>query len=185
MEMDLQTILNLRPRVVIIDELLCTNVVGCRMKRDKQDTSLIYWIQVSIYSCQYSTFRSLHDILKITGIDGWTDTWWILNLADEVVNIDLTADELINQLKKAKSISRGKNRPHWPIFFRRTFAPTARIGFKKWPPIRERKSKIKYQLVGSRHEIFFICISSNAVVAKTIIRKTTISQLLSQSLVLF
>ncbi len=177
-EMDLQAILNLRPEVVIIDELAHTNVVGCKNEKRWQDVIDILNSGINVISAvNIQHLESLHDIiLKITGIDvAERIPDRILNLADEVVNIDLTADELINRIKEGKVYQREKIETALANFFRREHLLQLReLALKEVATQLERKIEDEVPTGQAfRHEIFLACISSNAVVAKTIIRKTS------------
>ncbi len=104
-EMDLQAIINLGPEVVIVDELAHTNIEGSKNEKRWQDVMDIIDAGINVITAvniQY--IDSLNEeIKKITGIEvkeRIPDS--VLAQADEVVNIDLTADELIARLKEGK-----------------------------------------------------------------------------------
>src|SRR5215467_13799065 len=104
-EMDVQAILNLHPEVVVVDELAHTNIEGSKNEKRWQDVMDILDAGINVISAvNIQHIESLHDEVKdITGIDvaeRIPDS--VLREADEVVNIDLTADELITRLKEGK-----------------------------------------------------------------------------------
>ena len=104
-DMDVQTIINLRPEVVIVDELAHTNIKGSKNEKRWQDVMDILSAGINVISAlNIQHIESLHEEIKqITGIEvseRVPDS--ILTQADEVVNIDLTADELIDRLKEGK-----------------------------------------------------------------------------------
>ena len=104
-EMDVQAIINLRPEVVIVDELAHTNIEGSKNEKRWQDVLDILDAGINVISAvNIQHIESLNDEIKaITGIEvkeRIPDR--ILAQADEVVNIDLTADELITRLKEGK-----------------------------------------------------------------------------------
>ena len=89
-EMDTQAILNLHPEIVVVDELAHTNIEGSGNPKRWQD------VMQHIEGLNES-------VQEITGIEvreRVPDS--VLATADEVVNIDLTADELIERLKAGK-----------------------------------------------------------------------------------
>src|ERR1700739_725536 len=104
-EMDLNAIINLRPEVVVVDELAHTNIEGSKNEKRWQDVVDILNAGINVISAvNIQHVESLNEEIKqITGIEvkeRVPDK--IVGLADEVVNIDLTADELIARLKEGK-----------------------------------------------------------------------------------
>lgn len=104
-EMDLQAVINLRPEVVIIDELAHTNIEGSQNEKRWQDVMDILSAGINVISAvNIQHIESLNEEVKqITGVEvkeRVPDS--VLAQADEVVNIDLTADELIERLKEGK-----------------------------------------------------------------------------------
>ncbi len=104
-EMDVQAIINLRPEVVIVDELAHSNIEGSHNKKRWQDVMDILNGGINVISAvNIQHIESLYEEIKnITGIEvkeRVPDK--IIGLADEVVNIDLTADELIARLREGK-----------------------------------------------------------------------------------
>src|SRR6195952_1976689 len=110
-ELDVQAVINLRPEVVIVDELAHTNIEGSKNEKRWQDVLEIMDAGINVISAvNIQHIESLHaDIREITGVDvaeRIPDS--VLQQADEVVNIDLTADELITRLKEGKIYSQDK-----------------------------------------------------------------------------
>lgn len=104
-EMDLDSILRLHPELVIIDELAHTNIEGSRNEKRWQDVMELLDAGINIISAvNIQHIESLNKEVKgIAGIEvkeRIPDK--VLQDADEVVNIDLTAEELINRLKAGK-----------------------------------------------------------------------------------
>lgn len=104
-EMDVNAIINIHPEVVIVDELAHSNVEGSKNAKRWQDVSDILEAGISVISAvNIQHLESMNaEIETITGIpitERIPDT--ILESADEIVNIDLTADELIERLKAGK-----------------------------------------------------------------------------------
>ena len=101
-ELDVQAVLLLHPEVVIIDELAHSNIPGSKNEKRWQDVLDILDAGIDVISAvNIQHIESINeDVKKITGIEvkeRVPDK--MLQLADEVVNIDLTADELITRLK--------------------------------------------------------------------------------------
>ena len=104
-EMDLQAILNVGPEVVLVDELAHTNISGSKNEKRWQDVIEILNAGISVISAiNIQHIESLNqEVERITGIaitERIPDK--VLQLADEVVNIDLTVDELLDRLKEGK-----------------------------------------------------------------------------------
>ena len=104
-EMDLDAILQLHPELVIVDELAHTNIEGSRNEKRWQDVMELLDAGINVISAvNIQQIESLNEDVKgIAGIEvkeRIPDK--VLQDADEVVNIDLTAEELINRLKAGK-----------------------------------------------------------------------------------
>ena len=104
-EMDTQAIINLHPEIVVVDELAHTNVEGSGNPKRWQDVMQILEAGISVISAvNIQHIESLNEAVEqITGVEvreRIPDS--VLATADEVVNIDLTADELIDRLKAGK-----------------------------------------------------------------------------------
>ena len=95
-EMDLETILLLHPEVVVVDELAHSNVEGSKNKKRWEDVMELLEAGINVISAlNIQHIESLNDeIGNIAGIlvkERVPDR--VLEEADEVVNIDLTAEE--------------------------------------------------------------------------------------------
>ena len=104
-ELDVQAIISLRPEVVIVDELAHTNIAGSKNEKRWQDVMEILDSGINVISAvNIQHIESLNeDVKAITGVEvAERIPDKVLALADEVVNIDLTADELIGRLKEGK-----------------------------------------------------------------------------------
>lgn len=176
-EMDIQAIINLRPEVVIIDELAHTNIEGSKNNKRWQDVLEILDAGINVISAvNIQHIESLNaDIKAITGVDvAERIPDKILALADEVVNIDLTADELILRLKEGKIYREDKIKLALENFFKPEHILQLReLALKEVASQLERKIDIELpRHVALRHEKFLACISTNEVTAKNVIRKT-------------
>lgn len=176
-EMDLPAILNLRPEVVIVDELAHTNIEGSKNEKRWQDVMDIIEAGINVISAvNIQHIESLNEEIKeITGIEvkeRVPDK--VLALADEVVNIDLTADELISRLKEGKIYSAEKIETALKNFFKSDHILQLReLALKEVASQVERK--VETEVTKSnvlKHERFLACISTNEKTAKTVIRKT-------------
>lgn len=176
-EMDVQAIINLRPEVVIVDELAHSNIEGSKNDKRWQDVLDILNAGINVISAvNIQHIESLNEEVKeITGIEvkeRVPDS--VLAQADEVVNIDLTADELITRLKEGKIYQAEKIETALQHFFKSDHILQLReLALKEVASQVERKVESEVTKPNSlKHERFLACISSNEKTAKTVIRKT-------------
>lgn len=176
-EMDLKAILNRHPEVVIVDELAHTNIEGSKNGKRWQDVMDILQAGISVITAvNIQHLESLNeDVEEITGIaitERIPDK--ILQLADEIVNIDLTADELIGRLKEGKIYDKSKIERALQNFFKSDKILQLReLALKEVAHHLERKIDVEVpKQIKLRPERFLACISSNAETSKVVIRKT-------------
>ena len=176
-EMDVQAIINARPEVVIVDELAHTNIEGSKNEKRWQDVMEILSAGINVISAvNIQHIESLNkEVKNITGIEvNERIPDKVLFQADEVVNIDLTADELITRLKEGKIYTPDKIEISLKNFFKSTQILQLReLALKEVASQVERK--VDSELIKTdtlKHEKFLACISSNDATAKTVIRKT-------------
>mgnify|MGYP001290662524 CR=1 FL=1 len=177
-EMDMQSILNIHPEVVIVDELAHTNIEGSKNEKRWQDVIEILEAGINVISAvNIQHIESLNEeIQQITGIEvkeRIPDR--VLQLADEVVNIDLTADELIVRLKEGKIYHASKIETALRNFFQvEKILQLRELALKEVASQVERKVDTEVTIKAKlRHERFLACIGSNHETAKKIIRKTS------------
>lgn len=176
-EMDLDTILLLNPEWVIVDELAHSNIPGSRNEKRWQDVVEILKAGINVISAvNIQHIESINQEVKlITGVEVQErvpDS--ILQMADEVVNIDLTADELISRLKEGKIYDTSKVETALKNFFQADKILQLReLALKEVASQVERKVEIEIpRNIQLRHERFLACISTNDEVARKVIRKT-------------
>lgn len=176
-EMDVQAIINLRPEVVVVDELAHTNIEGSKNEKRWQDVLDILSAGINVISAvNIQHIESLNDEIKdITGIEvkeRIPDS--VLAQADEVVNIDLTADELITRLKEGKIYKAEKVQAALQNFFKSdNILQLRELALKEVASQVERKVETEVTKLNTlKHERFLACISSNEKTAKNVIRKT-------------
>ncbi|MBK6640848.1 MAG: sensor protein KdpD [Bacteroidetes bacterium] len=177
-EMDVQAIINLRPEVVIVDELAHTNIEGSKNEKRWQDVMDILAAGINVISAvNIQHIESLNEEVKeITGVEvkeRVPDS--VLSQADEVVNIDLTAGELIDRLKEGKIYDAEKVETALKNFFKSDHILQLReLALKEVASQVERKVESEVTKPNAlRHERFLACISSNEKMARTVIRKTS------------
>ena len=176
-ELDVQAIVNLHPEVVIIDELAHTNIEGSANEKRWQDVLEVLNAGINVISAvNIQHIESLNEeIRKITGVEVTErvpDS--VLDEADEVVNIDLTADELVARLREGKIYAADKISIALQNFFQpEKILQLRELALKEVASQVERK--IENELPRGSHlqtERFLACIGSNHETAKKVIRKT-------------
>lgn len=176
-ELDIQAVINLRPEVVVVDELAHTNIEGSKHEKRWQDVLEILDSGINVISAvNIQHIESLNEEVKsITGIEvreRIPDS--ILARADEVVNIDLTSDELISRLKEGKIYTADKIGIALQHFFKPDHILQLReLALKAVAAQVERKVESEVNKSAAvKHERFLACISSNDKTARNVIRKT-------------
>ena len=176
-EMDLDTIIRIHPEIVIIDELAHTNGEGSRNEMRGQDVLDLLEEGINVISAvniQHieSVNEEVHRISGIEVKERIPDS--VLEQADEVVNIDLTAEELITRLKAGKIYRPEKIEHALNNFFTVEHILQLRELALKEVALRvENKveNEVVISNVGVRHEKFLACISSHEKTPRKIIRK--------------
>lgn len=176
-ELDLQAILNLHPEVVIVDELAHSNIEGSKNEKRWQDALEILDAGINVISAvNIQHIEGLNEeVKKITGVDvaeRVPDS--ILHQADEVVNIDLTADELVNRLREGKIYAPEKVATALKNFFQsEKILQLRELALKEVASQVERKIETELpRSISLRPERFLAGISSNHETARMVIRKT-------------
>ena len=175
-EMDLDAIIQIHPEIVVVDELAHTNVEGSRNEKRWQDVMDLLDEGINVISAvNIQHIESVNE--EVQGISGIEvkeripDS--VLQEADEVVNIDLTAEELIARLKAGKIYKPEKVPTALNNFFKTENILQLRELALKEVALRVEK-KVENEVVtsvGVRHERFLACISSNEKTPRRIIRK--------------
>lgn len=176
-EMDIEAILIRKPELVLVDELAHTNIPGSLNKKRWEDVIQLIDSGINVISTlNIQHIESINkEVENITGIvikERIPDS--IIQLADEVVNIDLTISELIKRLEDGKIYDSEK-------------VPIARSNFfqeAKLLQLRELALREATRLVGrkiSREMVFppkrkdaiLTCISSNSISGINLIRQSS------------
>src|SRR5580765_2374196 len=176
-ELDVQAVINLRPEIVVIDELAHTNIEGSKNEKRWQDVMDILDAGINVISAiNIQHIESLNEEVKaITGVDvAERIPHNVLKEADEVVNIDLTADELVVRLKEGKIYARDKIERALNNFFQSDKILQLReLALKEVASQVERKIETELpRNQALKDERFMACISSNHEIARMVIRKT-------------
>jgi len=176
-ELDIDLVLKLRPEVVIIDELAHTNVPGLRHEKRYQDVEELLYNGINVISAlNIQHIESLNRVVQeITGVEvKETIPDRIIALADEVVNIDLTVDELMNRLKTGKIYKKDKIESALTNFFKKeNLLQLREIALREVADQLEKK--INYEIPrNERHdpERILVCIGNDHKQNEKIIRQS-------------
>jgi two-component system sensor histidine kinase KdpD len=175
-EMDLDAVLARRPAVAIVDELAHTNVPGSRHTKRYEDVVELLDAGIHVMTAvNIQHIETLNDaIARITGVrvrETVPDTF--LDRADEVINVDVTTDELRNRLRQGKVYRPDKVEQALTSFFRKANLTALRelalrlvadeVG-AKGASYRKREG-LEPALIPER---VMVCMSSNTEAARVI-----------------
>ncbi|MDX2072487.1 MAG: sensor protein KdpD [Haliscomenobacter sp.] len=176
-ELDLNAILVLHPTWVVVDELAHSNIPGSKNPKRWQDVMELLAAGINVITAvNIQHIESINDeVFRITGVqvqERVPDDF--LQKADEVVNIDLSAEDLITRLKEGKIYDPAKVEMALRNFFQpEKILQLRELALKEVATQVERKVEQEVpRSVKVRHERFLACISSNEATARKIIRKT-------------
>jgi two-component system sensor histidine kinase KdpD len=175
-EFDLQAALARHPEVILVDELAHTNVPGSENEKRFQDIETLLNAGINVITTlNIQHIESLKDIVEnITGIEVTErvpDS--ILQRADEVVNIDLTADELIDRLRQGKVYQPDKIENALRNFFQRdNLLKLRQLALREVAAQVERKIDAEVSVQDTKENgRIVVCISTNKSSAEVLIRK--------------
>jgi two-component system sensor histidine kinase KdpD len=104
-EMDLDALLSRRPTVALVDELAHTNAPGSRNAKRYQDVEELLRAGINVVTTlNIQHLESLYDLVeRATGVkvkERIPD--YVLGMADQLVNVDLSAEDLRDRLQAGK-----------------------------------------------------------------------------------
>jgi two-component system sensor histidine kinase KdpD len=104
-ELDLDAVLARKPAIAVVDELPHTNAPGSRNRKRHQDVVELLDAGIHVIGAMnVQHLESLNDVIeRATGVrvrETVPDTF--LELADQVINLDLSVEDLIDRLKAGK-----------------------------------------------------------------------------------
>lgn len=175
-EMDLDAIIGRRPQVCVIDELAHTNVPGSRHEKRYEDVLALLNAGIHVMTAvNIQHLETLNDaVARATGVrvrETVPDT--LLRRADEVINVDVTVEELRSRLREGKVYRPDKVEQALTNFFRKGNLSTLRelalrtvadeVG-EKAASYRAREG-LEPALIPER---VMVCMSSNALAPRVI-----------------
>ena len=168
-EMDVDAILRRRPQVCVVDELAHSNVPGSRNTKRYQDVLEILDAGIHVMTAvNIQHLETLNDaVARVAGVrvrETVPDTF--LDRADEVINVDVTVEELRTRLREGKIYGPDKVEQALSHFFKKGNLSTLRelalravadeVG-EKAASYREREG-LEPALIPER---VMVCMSSN------------------------
>ena len=128
-EMDVEAVIRRKPQVCVVDELAHTNVPGSRRTKRYEDVLDILEAGIHVMTAvNIQHLETLNDaVARATGVrvrETVPDTF--LNRADEVINVDVTVEELRNRLREGKIYRPEKVEQALTNFFRKGNLSTLR-----------------------------------------------------------
>ena len=120
-EMDVDAILARKPQICLVDELAHTNVPGSRHEKRFQDVLELLDAGISVMTAvNIQHLETLNDLVsRVTGVrvrETVPDTFF--DRADEVINVDVTVEELRARLRQGKIYKPDKVQQALTNFFR-------------------------------------------------------------------
>ncbi len=175
-EMDVDAIVARHPQVCLVDELAHTNVPGSRHEKRYQDVLALLEAGIHVLTAvNIQHLETLNDaVARVTGVrvrETVPDTF--LDRADEVINVDVTVEELRSRLREGKVYKPEKVEQALSNFFRKGNLSTLRelalravadeVG-EKAASYRAREG-LEPALIPER---VMVCMSSNALAPRVI-----------------
>jgi len=121
-EMDVDAIVQRRPKVVLVDELAHTNIPGSKHRKRYEDVLEILEARIDVLS----TVNIQHIESVAPTVNAFTGVVvretvpdWVLQVADEIVMVDLTPEALQNRMKRGDVYGKEKVEQSLTNFFRR------------------------------------------------------------------
>jgi two-component system, OmpR family, sensor histidine kinase KdpD len=107
-EMDVEAVIARRPQVAVVDELAHTNVPGAGRSKRWEDVVVLLDEGISVISAvNVQHLESLNDVIQETlGVTvRETVPDWVVGMADQVINLDISAEDLRQRLLEGKIYS--------------------------------------------------------------------------------
>jgi two-component system sensor histidine kinase KdpD len=175
-EMDLDALLARRPNVALVDELAHTNAPGSRYAKRYQDVEELLRAGINVISTlNIQHLESLYDMVeKATGVkvkERVPD--YVLGIADQLVNVDLSAEDLRDRLAAGKVYPAERIRGALDNFF--TQENLTRLREFALEEIAHRLDKRRHEQKDrtrpSSSERVMVCLSSRSPNAEKLLRK--------------
>ena len=175
-EMDIDAILKRRPDVCLVDELAHTNAPGSRHAKRYQDVEELLSLGINIISTlNVQHLESLYDLVeKSTGVkvkERLPD--YVLGMADQLVNVDLSAEDLRERLAAGKVYPDERVQAALANFFTQENLTRLReltLGEMAHLLDRRRRERAEGPMPAGADRVM-VCISSGSPSAEALLRK--------------
>ena len=175
-EMDVEAVIRRRPQVCVVDELAHTNVPGSRNDKRYQDVVEILDAGIHVMTAvNIQHLETLNDaVARATGVrvrETVPDTF--LDRADEVINVDVTVEELRERLREGKIYRPEKIEQALGNFFRKGNLSTLRELALRAVADEVSQKAASYRVREGLEpalipERVMVCMSSNALAPRVI-----------------
>jgi two-component system, OmpR family, sensor histidine kinase KdpD len=175
-EMDVDAVLNRRPTVALVDELAHTNAPGCRNAKRYQDVEELLNAGIHVITTMnVQHLESLYDQIEgFTGVkvkERVPD--YILHQADQVVNVDLPAEDLQERMRAGKVYPPERAALALNNFFTEANLTRLReIALEELALALDQRRQQKGPEQGGGSERIMVCLSSRGPNAHRLLRKT-------------
>jgi two-component system sensor histidine kinase KdpD len=178
-EMDLDAVLKRKPTVVLVDEFAHTNAPGSRNQKRYEDVLELLDAGISVITTlNVQHLESLYNVIeaatKIKVKERIPDS--IVAEADQIVNIDLPAEDLIDRLKAGKIYALDHVEKAMGHFFTEPNLTRLReITFSEVANFLDRRQRLRTPDVAKPSSMakVMVAISSRGPHPETLLRKTT------------
>jgi two-component system sensor histidine kinase KdpD len=176
-EMDLDALLARRPTVALVDELAHTNAPGSRHSKRYQDVEELLRAGINVITTlNIQHLESLYDIIeRLTGVkvkERIPD--YILGKADQIVNVDVSAEDLRERLQGGKIYPAERVERALTNFFTEenlTHLRELALGEIAHALDRRRREQNPGDEPGGTHRVM-VCLSSRSPRSDVLLRKT-------------
>jgi two-component system sensor histidine kinase KdpD len=175
-EMDVDAVIKRHPQVCVVDELAHTNVPGSRNDKRYQDVLEILEAGIHVMTAvNIQHLETLNDaVARATSVrvrETVPDTF--LDRADEVINVDVTVEELRNRLREGKIYRPEKVERALTNFFRKGTLSTLRELALRAVADKVSEKAASYRVREGLEpalipERVMVCMSSNALAPRVI-----------------
>ncbi|MBL0170083.1 MAG: universal stress protein [Gemmatimonadaceae bacterium] len=182
-EMDVDAIVERRPQVAIVDELAHTNVPGSRHAKRWEDVRFLLDEGINVISAlNVQHLESLNDVLERELAIKVRETVpdWLVAQADQVVNVDVSAEDLRQRLADGKIYHMEKVPAALANFFTDDNLSTLReLALREVASSVDRSRELATRRESPRTQAardvdrLMVCLSSNPSLSRELLRKAS------------
>ncbi|MBC7841521.1 MAG: universal stress protein [Gemmatimonadaceae bacterium] len=183
-DMDLDAIITRRPQVAIVDELAHSNVPGARHAKRWEDVLDLLEEGISVVSAvNVQHLESLNDVVEreLAVIVRETVPDWLVAQADQVVNVDLSAEDLRQRLRDGKIYRPEKIESALANFFTdENLSSLRELALREVASSVDRAREVTVRRVDSAQfavprtvDRLMVCLSSDPRLSRLLLRKAS------------